>query len=97
MKDGKINTNKLKVSKFVYLTVFFLFGLFTVSLAYRCLADYNVGNITFSQFIENRNIEEQIIMPDRGTIYDSKGNVLAQDVSRYTLIAYLDESRSDGS
>ena len=97
MKDSKINTNKLKVSKFVYLTVFFLFILFSVTLGYRCLADYNVGNITFSQFIENRNIEEEIIMPDRGTIYDSKGNVLAQDVSSYTLIAYLDESRSEGS
>lgn len=97
MKESKINTNKLKVSKFVYLTVFFLFILFSVSLGYRCLADYNVGEITFSEFIENRNIEEQIIMPDRGTIYDSKGNILAQDVSSYTLIAYLDESRSENS
>ena len=56
MKDGKINTNKLKVSKFVYLTVFFLFALFLITLIYRCLVDYNVGDITFSQFIENRNI-----------------------------------------
>ena len=97
MKESKINTNKLKVSKFVYITVFFLFILFSVSLGYRCLADYNVGEVTFSEFIENRNIEEQIIMPDRGTIYDSKGNILAQDVSSYTLIAYLDESRSENS
>ena len=97
MKESKINTNKLKVSKFVYITVFFLFILFSVSLGYRCLADYNVGEVTFSEFIENRNIEEQIIMPDRGTIYDSKGNILAQDVSSYTLIAYLDETRSEGS
>ena len=97
MKDSKINTNKLKISKFVYITVFFLFVLFSVTLGYRCLADYNVGNITFSQFIENRNINEEIIMPDRGTIYDSKGNVLAQDVSSYTLITYLDKSRSEGS
>ena len=97
MKDGKINTNKMRVNKFVYLTVFFLFALFAVTLGYRCLADYNVGDITFSQFIENRNINEEIILPDRGTIYDSKGNVLAQDVSSYTLIAYLDESRSENS
>ena len=33
-------------------------------------------------------------MPERGAIYDTKGNVLAQDVSSYTLIAYLEESRS---
>lgn len=97
MKDSKINTNKLRVSKFVYITVFFLFILFSVSLCYRCLADYQVGDVLFSQFIENRNINEEIIMPDRGGIYDSKGDVLAQDVSSYTLIAYLDESRSNGS
>ena len=97
MKDSKINTDKLKVSKFVYITVFFLFCLFSASLAYRCLGEYNVGEITFSQFIENRNIEEEIIMPDRGTIYDNKGDVLAQDVSSYTLIAYLDETRSENS
>lgn len=92
MKDSKINTNRVKVNKFVYLTIFFLFVLFSVTLGYRCLADYNVGNVSFSQFIENRNINEEIIMPDRGTIYDSKGNVLAQDVSSYTLIAYLREN-----
>ena len=97
MKDRKINTNKLKVSKFVYITVFFLFVVFCVSLCYRCLADYNVGNITFSEFIENRNIVEETILPNRGTIYDSKGNVLAQDVSSYTLIAYLDKIRSENS
>ena len=74
-----------------------MFVLFGVTLGYRCLADYSVGDITFSQFIENRNIQEEIIMPGRGTIYDSKGNILAQDVSSYTLIAYLDESRSEGS
>lgn len=96
MKDRKINTNKLKVSKFVYLTVFFLFIVFIGTLCYRCLADYNVGNIMFSQFIENRNINEEIIMPNRGNIYDSRGNILAQDVSSYTLIAYLDETRSEG-
>lgn len=97
MKDGKINTNKLKVSKFVYLTVFFLFVIFSITLSYRCLANYKVGNITFSEFIKNRNILEETIMPDRGTIYDNNGNVLAQDVSSYTLIAYLDESRSENS
>ena len=97
MKDRKINTNKLNVSKFVYITVFFLFAIFIVALIYRCLADYKVGDITFSDFISNRNIVEEVIMPDRGTIFDSKGNVLAQNVSSYTLIAYLDESRSENS
>ena len=97
MKDRKLNTNKLKISKFVYIAVFFLFAIFAVTLSYRCLVDYRVGNITLSEFIKNRNIVDEIIMPDRGVIYDSKGNILAQDVSSYTLIAYLDESRSENS
>jgi len=97
MKDWKINTNKVKVNKFVYLTVFFLFVVLGGALCYRCLADYDVNGILFSDFISNRNIYEKIVMPDRGAIYDSKGNVLAQDVSSYTLIAYLEESRSEGS
>ena len=98
MKDRKINTNKLKISKFVYLVVFFLFLIFMVTLGYRCLIDYKAkGEMTISEFIKNRNINEEVILPERGTIYDVNGNALAQDVSSYTLIAYLDESRSEGS
>ena len=95
MKDNKINTNRLRVNKFVYLVVFFLFIVLGVSLGYRCLADYKVKDKMFSEFIAERNIREEVIMPLRGTIYDSKGDVLAQDVSSYTLIAYLDKDRSD--
>ena len=97
MKDNKINTNRLKINRLVYLVVFFLFLIFGGTLVYRCLADYKVKDIMFSEFIANRNIKEQVIMPERGTIYDSKGDVLAQDVSSYTLIAYLDPDRSIGS
>ena len=96
MKGKKINTNKLIISRFVYLVVFFLFLVLGVALVYRCLVDYKAnGNVTISEFIKNRNIIEDVILPERGAIYDIKGNVLAQDVSSYTLIAYLDPSRSD--
>ena len=95
MKSNKLNTNKLVISKFVYIIVFFLFVIFSVSLGYRCLVDYEaVDGVTISEFINNRNTVEDVILPERGTIYDIKGNVLAQDVSSYTLIAYLDSSRT---
>ena len=95
MKGNKVNTNKLRVSKFVYIIVFFLFVIFMVALGYRCLVDYEaIPGVTISQFTNNRNTVEDVIMPERGTIYDVNGNVLAQDVSSYTLIAYLDESRT---
>ncbi len=95
MKSNKLNTNKLVISKFVYIIVFFLFIIFSVSLGYRCLVDYEaVDGVSISEFINNRNTVEDILLPERGTIYDVKGNVLAQDVSSYTLIAYLDSSRT---
>lgn len=95
MKDSKINTNKLKINKLVYLSVFFLFITLILTLIYRCLFNYKATEkLTIKEFTSNRNIYEQTILPDRGTIYDIKGTALAQDVSSYTLIAYLDESRS---
>ena len=94
MKGNKVNTNKLKISKFVYVIVFFLFVIFCLSLGYRCLVDYDATKgVSISEFIQNRNIEEDILMPERGAIYDINGNVLAQDVASYTIIAYLNKDR----
>lgn len=95
MKGNKINTNKLKINKFVYIIVFFLFVIFGLSLGYRCLVNYDaMPGVSISDFISNRNIEEDVLLPERGTIYDKNGNALAQDVSSYTLIAYLNSSRT---
>lgn len=96
MKDKKLNTNKLRISKFVYVVVFFLFVSFAIALVYRCMVDYKATDkLTISEFIENRNIVEEVILPERGTIYDKNGNPLAQDVSSYTLIAYLNKNRGN--
>ena len=96
MKDSKLNTNKLNISKFVYVIVFFLFVTFALALGYRTLIDYKATDkLTISEFIKNRNIEEDVLMPERGTIYDRNGAALAQDVSSYTLIAYLDDNRGE--
>lgn len=93
----EINTNKALISKKIFVFVFFLLVIFCARIIYLCLVDYEVNDITISQFIENRNIKEEVLTPTRGSIYDVNGNILAQDVASYTVIAYLDEKRSENS
>ncbi len=93
----EINTNKIMVSKKIFVAVSFLLLIFIGRICYLCLVDYKVNDITISAFIEKRNIKEEVIEPVRGSIFDINGNVLAQDVASYTVIAYLDETRSENS
>ncbi len=46
------------------------------------------------EFAQSRNTVTSILTAKRGTIYDKEGEILAQNISTYTLIAYLDSSRT---
>lgn len=91
----EINNDKFRISKPVIIVTFFLFIVLIIRLCYLCLFDYKVGKSTITAFIKNRNTTEEVIMPKRGTIYDVNGNILANDVISYTLIAYLSDTRVD--
>ena len=93
----KINNNKIQSRYLMILFVFAMFVIFIARLTYLCIVDYKVGDETITAFIKNRNTAEEIILPKRGSIKDKKGNVLAEDVASYTVIAYLDPSRSENS
>lgn len=97
MRRNKINVNKIRPSYGMLLFVVLLFLVFGGRIIYLCISDYKVGNGTISAFIESRNTNEEIILPTRGSIIDANGNVLAEDVASYTVIAYLDARRSEGS
>lgn len=97
MARKKINTKKIKSSYLMVIFVFLLFMVFIARLTYLCVVDYKVGDETITAFVKNRNTEEETILPTRGSIRDVHGNVLAQDVASYTVIAYLDASRSENS
>lgn len=96
-KKNKLNVNKIRPSYGVFVFIILLFVVFGCRVFYLCTTDYKVGDSTITAFIEARNTKEEIILPTRGSIIDSNGNVLAEDVASYTVIAYLDESRSEGS
>ena len=54
----------------------------------------NIYGINMKEFASSRNTVTEILTAERGTIYDVEGNVLAQNITSYTLIAYLDSSRT---
>ena len=95
MKKVKVNNDGFKINKLVIIVTFFLFVILIVRLCYLCLIDYKVGESTITAFIKSRNTTEEVLMPKRGTIYDMNGNILANDVISYTMIAYLSDTRVD--
>ena len=46
------------------------------------------------EFAKGRNTVTQVLDAKRGTIYDIEGNPLAENITTYTLIAYLDSTRT---
>ena len=97
MKRRKVNIDRIRSNVFLILFFVFVFCAFVARIFYLCYVDYNVGSETISSFIKNRNTEEEVIMPVRGSIFDKNGEILAEDVASYSIIAYLDESRSKDS
>lgn len=53
-----------------------------------------VDGIDIKSFATSRNTVENILLASRGNILDVNGEILANTVNSYTLIAYLSESRT---
>lgn len=74
--------------------VLFLFALIIFKLFYVALSP-KVDGVNLTAFANNRNTRKEKITASRGTIFDANGEVLAQDVNSYTVIAYLSPSRTE--
>ena len=82
------------------MVVFYIFLVFILILFIQYVylsVSPNVYGINMQEFAANRNTYSTLLHAKRGTIYDIQGDILAQDVSSYTVIAYLDESRTGSS
>jgi len=53
-----------------------------------------VYGIDMKEFASTRNTVTSVLTAERGTIFDFESNILAQNITSYTLIAYLDEGRT---
>lgn len=88
--------NKVHISKLVFIIGLLLFCAIIARLVYLNLSP-TVDGIDLKKFAKNRNTTKETLYATRGTIYDSNEEILAQSVDSYTLIAYLDKSRSKNS
>lgn len=96
MKREILNKNKNVTAK-VFTLIFFLFiFILILRLGYLCLTG-KVDGINLKNFANKRNTKKETLYALRGSIYDINGDVLAQTINSYTIIAYLDPSRSEGS
>lgn len=95
MKREILSKNKNFTAKVFTIVFFILCLIFIGRLAYLSLAG-EVDGINLKSFAKKRNTKEETLYSLRGNIYDSNGEVLAQTINSYTLIAYLDEKRSEG-
>lgn len=82
------------------MSIFIIFLVFILVLFLQYLylsLSPSVYGINMQEFASNRNTYSSTLYAKRGTIYDKDGNTLAIDVSSYTVIAYLDPSRTGSS
>ena len=90
LKKKNSSVNIILLSKIVTI---FLFVIISVKLVYVAISP-TVDGIDLKSFALSRTTTSKTIEADRGNIYDVNGEVLATDVRSYTVIAYLEESRT---
>ena len=92
MKKKK-RKNNIKYSKFFICVSLLLFCLMIGRVIQLGLSK-EIDGINLSKLASQRTTKTEIIEAKRGTIYSGNGDVLAQNVASYKLIAYLDPKRT---
>ncbi|MBQ3307251.1 MAG: PASTA domain-containing protein [Bacilli bacterium] len=93
MKKKRKVQNTIRYSKIVIFISLFLF----VVMIYRVIelgTSEKIDGINLKQLASKRTTRTDVISAQRGTIYSKDGDVLAQTVASYKLIAYLDPKRT---
>ena len=83
----------IKISKILVIVLIVSFFAICFQL-YRIAFFEVVDGKDLEAFAKNRNETKKILYASRGSIYDVNGEMLAQTVNSYTLIAYLSSSRT---
>ena len=89
----KLESNNIRISLFLVIVALIFFVVIILRTAQLAMSQ-EIDGIDLQAFASSRTTKTEILKGKRGTIYDRNGDVLAQNVSSYTLIAYLDENRT---
>lgn len=89
----KRKRNNIKYSKGIILLSLLLFLLLIVRVAQIALST-EIDGTNLQELASKRTTKTETIAAKRGTIYSSDKEVLAQNVSSYKIIAYLDPKRT---
>lgn len=95
-KNKKAVNQQLKTANIVLISCLVIFLVLIYRAGVLSLSK-EVDGINLSKFASSRTTQHDTILAKRGTIYDVNGDILAQNVYSYTLIAYLEESRGEGN
>ena len=93
MNNSQKSRNEWKAPIICFCIFFVVILILFLQFCYLGLS-HKVYGIDMKEFASNRNTVTSVLTAERGTIYDSHSNVLAQNITSYTLIAYLDENRT---
>ena len=93
MRKKKRTRNNIKYSKIFIFVSLFLFALMLVRVTQLALSE-EIDDTNLQALAKKRTTKTDIIKAERGNIYSSDNEVLAQNVSSYKLIAYLSPSRT---
>lgn len=89
----KQKNNCVKLNEYFLIVIVLLFVLIAIKIVYVAVSP-TVDGIDLKALALSNRTAEKIIRSKRGSIYDANNEVLAQDVKSYTVIAYLEESRT---
>lgn len=89
----KKKRNNIQYSKLIVLFSLFVFVVIILRASQLALSA-EIDGINLKNLASKRTTKTEVIEAKRGTIYSNDNEILAQNVSSYKLIAYLDEKRT---
>lgn len=92
-KAKKRKENNIRYSKIVIFASLFLFACMIGRVIQLGLST-EIDGVNLKELASKRTTTTEILTAKRGSIYTSNGDALAQNVSSYKLIAYLDSKRT---